>query len=965
MTSQDVIGWERIEPILDQALDLPPADRAAFLERVCGADPALRAKVERMLRDGEGPDGLLEQSLDSVAGPLMLELDEPGPAPIPLGEMIGPWRLVRELGQGGMGEVFLAERADGQFAQTAALKLVRRGREHDPLLIRRFLEERRILAALAHPNVARLLDGGVTSAGLPWFAMEYVAGQPLDRYCDDHRLDVPARLALMEQVLGAVAYAHRNLLVHRDLKPSNIFVTDDGQVKLLDFGIAKLLGEENLTDAGLTLAYGRVMTPEYAAPEQVRGEPVTTATDIYSLGAVLYQLLTGQRAHRFEKRTAAEIERVICETDPEIPSLAIRTAPSPASGPGDRAPPPSRRELSGDLDTLVLKALQKDPARRYPSAEAMLEDLRRFRIGLPLLARPDSLGYRWSKFFGRHRLGVAAAVILVLAVTSGVIATSWQARAARLEAARADRVKEFLIDVLHQADPDINEGKELTVRQLLDRGTRRVDSILGHEPTVQAELYEVLGNTYAHLGLASQADTLHRKGLAVVRRLYGPGNPEVLNQEMAVGWGLNDRGKYQDADSLLTRAIADYRAAGGEESQALSDALDILGTAKKRLDHPTEAESLYRQSLGLQIRLTGPSDTITASRLSDLGSLLATQNRLVPAESALVAAQSHRRGVLPPLDVRFLVGESSLALVLMKRGNFADAEPRLRSAVAGLEQVENPGGLNLARALDRLALLQALQSRTTSALAIAERALAMFGTTMGPDHPETFNSLSALAGYQASVGDLKAAETAARVAYTGLQLKLGDRHDWTLNAGQRLGAIQLETGQDREAGLMVGSVLSAVRGKYGRVPPAFAGLLGTDAALRASGDDSAGAEPVFREALASLESGTRVDSAALPGILVRYGALLTARGKAAAAEPLLRQALAFLPSGADSSAVVVAELQRELGRSFSAQRKYQEAETVLRASVDRYRQGNFTVADRRATEKDLARVEKAVATSAQ
>ncbi|MEO8138978.1 MAG: serine/threonine-protein kinase [Gemmatimonadota bacterium] len=890
MTSQDQSGWDQIEPILDRALDLPRTERADYLKQACGSDLMLRARVERMLAAGEDPDSPLERSLAAIAGPLLLDLDGADPTAIPLGEMIGPWRLVAELGQGGMGEVYRAERADGQFAQTAALKLVRRGREHDPLLIRRFLEERRILATLTHPHIARLLDGGVTAAGLPWFAMEYVPGRPLDRYCDELNLDVPARLALVEQVLGAVAYAHRNLLVHRDLKPSNIFVTDDGEVKLLDFGIAKLLGEESLNDPGLTLAYGRVMTPDYAAPEQVRGEPVTTATDIYALGAVLYQLLTGERAHRFDKRTAAEIERVVCETEPEPPSQAGR--------------------LSSDLDTLVLTALQKNPARRYPSAEAMLEDLRRYQTGRPLLARPDSFSYRARKFISRHRLGAGAAVLVALALIGGVVATAWQARVARQEAARADQVKEFLIDLLRQADPDITLGREPTVRQLLDRGTARVDSLLSGEPAVQAELYEVLGNTYAHLQLLAAADTLHRKGLAVVRRLYGPGNPEVLNEAMAVGWGLNDRGEYREADSLLGGSIADYRAAGGAESQALSDALDILATTKKRLDRPVEAESLYRQSLALQIGLTGPADTITASRLSDLASLLSAQNRLAPAESALTAAQEHRRGVLPPLDLKFLAGESNLAMIRMKRGDFADADPRLRGAVSGLEQVERPGGLNLARTLDRLALLESLELHSRAAILTAERAVAMFDTVMGRTHPESFNSRSAMASYQADVGGGTAAEADAAAAYAGLRLKMGDRHDWTLAAGQRLASIQLEAGRQREASATASSVLSAVREKFGRIPATYAGLLGTDAALRARRGDSAGAEAEFREALAALAGGTRVDSAAFPSIVVRDAALLSKLGKRQLAESLLRQAQAFLPAGADSSAVIVGEVRR-------------------------------------------------------
>ncbi len=402
MTSPDLSAWARIEPILEAALDLSPKERAAFLDRACAGDAALRSQVERMLVAGEDPNGPLEHSIADMAGPLMIAVEEAVGTRVRVGDTIGVWRLARILGQGGMGEVFLAERADGQFAQTAALKLIRRGREHDPLLIRRFLEERRILATLEHPSVARLLDGGVTDTGLPWFAMEYVAGRPLDRYCDDLALDVPRRLALMEHVLGAVAYAHQHLLVHRDLKPGNIFVTDKGEVKLLDFGIAKLLGDESASDPEITLAYGRVMTPEYASPEQVRGERVSAASDIYSLGAVLYQLLTGQRAHRFDKRSAAEIERVVCSTDPVAPSVAIGASPS-------------RRALSGDLDTIVLKALQKDPARRYATADAMLDDLRRYREGRPVLARPDSFRYRAGKFIGRHRVAVAAAAIVALA----------------------------------------------------------------------------------------------------------------------------------------------------------------------------------------------------------------------------------------------------------------------------------------------------------------------------------------------------------------------------------------------------------------------------------------------------------------------------------------------------------------------------------------------------------------------
>ncbi len=567
----------------------------------------------------------------------------------------------------------------------------------------------------------------------------------------------------------------------------------------------------------------------------------------------------------------------------------------------------------------MLKALQKDPARRYASAEAMLEDLRRYREGRPVLARPDSFGYRAGKFVGRHRVGVAAAAVVALAVIGGVASTIYQARAARIEAARADRVKEFLVDLLHQADPNIALGREFSVRQLLDRGTQQVDSLMASEPAVAAELYEVLGNTYAHLDLVAQADSLHRKGLAASRLVYGAGSQEVLDQVMAVAWGLNDRGEYREADSLLTGALAAYRAAGGEESQALSDALDILATAKKRLDQPAAAESLYRQSLAMQVRLTGANDTITASRLSDLGSLLSAQDRLVAAESAVTAAQLHRRGVLAPLDVKFLVGESNLAMIEMKRGDLVAAAPRLQTAVSGLEQVDVGGGLNLARALDRMALFESMRFHDSAAVATSQRASEMFRSVMGAGHPEALNSLSLLASYQAALGEGASGDRECDGSVCRPAAKrVGERHDLSLNAGQRLAFIRLQAGNGREAGIVAKPVMAYVQERYGRIPPSFARLLAAGAGARAAEGDASGADSLYRAALAALAGGTRVDSAAYPAIVAEYGAFLVAHGETRVAEAELRPALAFIPASADSGTFVRALLRTQLTRSLAA-----------------------------------------------
>src|SRR5215207_8326514 len=466
--------WRQVQAVVDAVLDVPSGARAALLDHTCAGDPALRAEAERLVRSCDDAEGFMEEPAADYAALFMSDAAlvdarsdfRPSPASAQ-GALVGPYRIVREAGHGGMGTVYLAERADDQYRKQVALKLVRAGLASEVDVLRRFRDERQILASLDHPGIARLLDGGVTADGVPWFAMEYVAGTPLDRYCDEHGLTVDERLTLFARVCEAVAFAHRNLVVHRDLKPSNVLVTDDGVVKLLDFGIAKLLQPQPQPEREpITQVGPRAMTPEYAAPEQVRGEPVTTATDVYALGAILYALLTGQRAHRLDRRTAAEVERVVCDTNPEPPSVAVtRTIDvGHADGSRERITPERvseargtdsgrlRRRLRGDLDTIVLKALHKDPVRRYASADALLEELRRYRAGLPVQARPDSRLYRIGKFVRRHRLGVAAGAAVLLSLVGGLAGTLWQARAASRaaaaasrEAAKARAVTEFVV----------------------------------------------------------------------------------------------------------------------------------------------------------------------------------------------------------------------------------------------------------------------------------------------------------------------------------------------------------------------------------------------------------------------------------------------------------------------------------------------------------------------------------------
>ena len=472
--------------------------------------PSWRADVERLLAAHDRAGDFIQAPAVALAAAL-------GPAEevVPTGRRIGVYRIVREIGRGGMGTVYLAERADDAFTQQVAIKLIKRGMDTDQVLAR-FRAERQILASLDHPNIARLLDGGTTDDGLPYFVMEYIEGQPIDAYADAHRLSIPERLRLFQQVCGAVSYAHQHLIVHRDIKPVNILVTADGAPKLLDFGIAKVLQAED--DATATATGLRMLTPEYASPEQVEGRHATTVSDVYSLGVVLYELLTGRSPYRTRSRSPAEIAEAVCTTDPVRPSAAVAEAEPSLAGrrrsglADDRAAATGlgstdrlRRRLRGDLDTIVLTALRKEPARRYQSVEQLSADIRRHLDGLPVRARSDTFRYRAGKFVRRNRGMVAAGALVGLSLVGGTIATAWQAREARAAQARAERrfndVRKLANAVLfdyHDAIKDLPGSTP--VRERLVRDALGYLDTLAHEAHGDAALQRDLARAYRRVG---------------------------------------------------------------------------------------------------------------------------------------------------------------------------------------------------------------------------------------------------------------------------------------------------------------------------------------------------------------------------------------------------------------------------------------------------------------------------------
>src|SRR5262249_13540576 len=482
-------------------------------------------------------------------------------------------------------------REDGQFQQQVAIKFVKQGllgREAQ----RRFLQERQILARLQHPAIANLLDGGVTADGTPYFVMERVEGLPVTAYCREHGLDVEARLRIFLQICDAVQYAHRNLIVHRDLKPSNILVDADGRVKLLDFGIAKLVGEARGGADGAPETIERALTPEYAAPEQLRGEPVSTSTDVYALGVLLYELLAGARPCQSQSGAIGELERAVMEQTPPPPSNRVESTAM-------------KRRLRGDLDRIVLKAVNKEPERRYASAEAFATDVRRHLDGQPIAARGDALAYRTRKFIGRHRVAAAAAGLVVLSLVGGLVATTWQARRARLEARKAEAVKDFLKTILSAADPDQTSGREPSIREVLDAGAQRIERELQSQPDVQSEVAGSIATAYQALGQYDRAAALLRTDLDRRRRIDGPRSLPVAGILTRIGDAVYEQGRFDEAGAMYEEALGIEREKRGARTVQVAELLwDIAGVARNR-GNVVRAEALDKEALALYIDLAG------------------------------------------------------------------------------------------------------------------------------------------------------------------------------------------------------------------------------------------------------------------------------------------------------------------------------------------------------------------------
>jgi serine/threonine-protein kinase len=811
----DADRWRRLEDLFHAALECVPESRAAFLETSCEGDTALRHDIEELLAAYQ--HGGFTESPGFQDGVLLLER-----AQALTGRRVGQYQILGEIGRGGMGSVYSAVRADDAFQKRVAIKILRRGLDTDDI-IDRFRSERQILATLEHPNITRLLDGGSTDDGLPYFVMELIEGEPIDQYCDRRTLTITGRLKLFQGVCAAVRYAHQHLVIHRDIKPGNVLVTTEGVPRLLDFGIAKLLAPGTSVDRTMTAL--RPLTPEYASPEQVRGAAVTTASDVYSLGVLLYVLLTGCRPYRGDMATPAEVERAICEEEPERPSLAVMKGEGDASRAREGTPEKLRRRLQGDLDNIALMALRKEPQRRYGSAEQLSEDISRHLTNLPVIARADTRGYRTAKFIQRNRTWVAAAAALFLTLAGGIVATMWQARVAReqrdvarVEQAKAARINAFLQEMIGYSggttpgSPKRAKGRDATVIDMLNDAAERVETELEDQLEVKAEMLSTIGNTYSTLANYDASRRYLREAYDLDLKVYGPDRLEtaVTMYRMAILSYLT--GDYAAAETWMQKAAPIYRS------------------------HANDADFELWQLPGL---------------LSDAGFVMRARGRLDDAEALWREALTYG----PRVDAKHrglaIIPKTYLAQLYVERGDVERADPLASEATRELRALGNP--FPLAQALIDLGNIRRFQRRYKEADALIGEGTTLYAHSQGEVHPNVAYGLHMLATSRYYEGEYDLAEQDARRAMDIVEkLRLKGTNYFAAVAGV-LGRILDKTGRSREAETLLREVLEIQRQKGVRpIDRAIAaGILGE---CLMTEKRYAEAEPLLVESYQTLES---------------------------------------------------------------------------------------------------------------
>jgi serine/threonine protein kinase/tetratricopeptide (TPR) repeat protein len=958
MAGFELSDWDDVGDVIERALELPAGDRDAALRDACAGDAERLTHARGLLAAAERAQSFLDRGAVDLAPALLAGVCDSDQRDAPA--RLGAYRILRLVGRGGMGDVYLAERDDDEFKRQVAVKVVRAGLGAE--LVARFRSERQLLASLDHPHIAQLHDGGVAPDGRPYLVMEYVDGKPLDVFCDERTLTIDRRLELFLQVCDAVDRAHRRLVVHRDLKPANILITAEGAAKLLDFGVAKLLDPETAeAESPLTRAGARVLTPEYASPEQFLGEPTTTAADVYSLGIILFELLAGRRPYEEEDADGFSLERRVLSGDITPPSVACRAATKRSSGP-DRARVRGvsldalRRRLRGDLDNIVLTALRREPDRRYASVAALRDDIERHRTQRPVLARPVSATYRAGKFVRRHSVDVAAAAAAAAAVVAGTTATLLQARTAAREGQRATQIRDFLVGVFESSDPDRSRGQNVSARDLLDRGSQRIANELSGDADLRAEMLGVLGSLYLQLGVFDRARSHLEESLAL-RRANGapsatlvaslsslaavdheqgrPDDAEVLLREALViarsGTGLRSaeagvlsdlaavhrfRGKFDLSEADARSALAIRRSL--DDETGLVDTLNGLGMTLKDAGRPAEAMAALDESRALAQRLYGALHTKTNLVQCNLAVARHRAGQIAAALDGFRSCIETRRRLLGDDHPSVAIALNEMALVHSERNEYAPAERLYVDALRIHRKAYGERHRLVAAALNNLAILAFQRGQYMEAANRFRELTGIWRELLGPEHPDALATLNNLGMSLRSAGKVAEAREVLESVLEGRTKALGPEHPDVAASMVNLATVLRRQGEFARMRVLTMRAIPI----YERAFPDGNPLIAT--AFQVLGQAQFG-EGAFRDALASFEraiamrtkifGATHLQTAAAR---ISRGEALGAMGRTAEARTVIQSALDDLVAGnhqesqtaKDGAAALVALNQR-------------------------------------------------------
>lgn len=896
--------WKKLSRIFDMVLTLPADGRTAYLENLCGGDAGLQKRVEQMLKDMEASDeffeGKIEKNQELIQELDSLLINTEKEDDFFEGKTIGRWNLMKLIGRGGMGSVYKALRTDESgIQQTGALKIIHKSLI-TPSHIERFKLEQQILSGLQHPNIAGFIDSGITDDGIPYMVMEYVEGESILKYCDRNKLTIEQRLDLFKTICRTIQFAHKSLIVHRDLKPDNILVTASGHVKILDFGIAKLLDPNLYEITGVQTQTGmRILSLEYASPEQISGKPVTTSSDIYSLGILIYKLLTGLHPYETKNLAYREVEKMVLELDPPPASGRFQSAgedlKQEISENRGLKKDELNRSLEGDLDAIINKTLRKESERRYDSVESLIIDIERHQTGLPIYARPDTLGYRAKKFIQRHRTGVTVAAFMTLLIAAIVglytirVTTErnraeQSARQAMLEAEKAEAVKNFLIDVFEVSDPNLSLGETITAQELLDQGAERIDDELANQPEIQAEMLGVMGEVYQQLGLFDKAGELLEESLNKYRTL-----PDI--DPVVLAGALNRM-------ALLQYNQGDFEASIG----LLENALDL------RQSHPE----------------TDPDELSEAQ--NNLATLYMENGQYEAADSLLRMAIETRRALEHPAGLAESL--NTLALLQYEKGNLDEAETLYEEVLALERSYLKPDHPSLAETTHNLAQLYWTRGKLDVAERLFREVIEIDKRVFGEDHTTVALDLNSLALVLMDKGDFDEAEAAYKEAIRIQQEKLGEEHPDLTATYYNLGSMYSFTGQYKLAEPMLRRVLEIDRKLFDDSHPNVGiDMTSLGGVLIALGQyEEAGS--LLDEALSIFSETFPEDHPRMASVQIRRGELAYHLGNYEEAEKLLKVALPIADKTFNTP-WKTANARTSLGKTLLAQGRINEAETYL------------------------------------